>query len=183
MPVIEERQLGEKVAIYAVDPGTISAVARGVFPRYADSVWEGLTSGKWESWEVHGEPADQAWEIIGEYADWTEWPHHKRMKKLGVRDYELVFEDFVLYLGPGASSKRNLLDPVRVTYACDALCITRDGPRWAFPVLQQPGLAKSYATNDRLRRHNMWVKGSDHRRDAVRHMCRRYAVLLGAEKD
>lgn len=179
-----DKQLHEKVAITALDPGTTSGVARGVFPLHSDSVWEGLTQGKWESYEVEGEPSQQAWEIMSEYADWTGWPEHKRMKKLGVVRYELVFEDFVLRVGHGTSGRRPLLDPVRVAYACDALCLQRSGLRWAFPIWQQPNLAMNFATNERLRKHDMWVKGkADHRRDAVRHMCRRYAVIVGAVKD
>lgn len=168
----------DKVAICAVDGGTTTGAARGIFPLQADSVWAGLAAGKWESWEVDGSPSEQAWELIGEYAEWIEWPHHKSMKKLGVVRYELVFEDFVVRLGPGASSKRNLLDPERVFWACDTLCLKRDGMRWAFPTRQQPSEAINFATNERLRRHSMWVKGSEHRRDAVRHMCKRYSTVL-----
>lgn len=173
----------EKVAICTLDPGTTSGVARGIFKLHETSVWEGLTNGKFESYEVSGTPARQAWEIIGEYADWTEWPEHKRMKELGVVRYELVFEDFVVRLGRGAASKRSLLDPVRVVNACEALCLTRQGLQWAFPIYQQPSAAMNFATDERLREHKMWVKGSTHRRDAVRHLCRRYAVLIGALKD
>jgi hypothetical protein len=179
MPVIDPRDVGSKVALYTIDPGTTTAVARGIFPRYPDSIWSGLTSGKWESWEVRGEPAEQAWEIMGEFADWTDYPTRSEMRKQHVTEWYLTFEDFVLALGPGAASKRNLLDPVRVTYACDALCLNRAGLRWAFPEFQQASAAKSFATNERLRAHDMWVKGSEHRRDAVRHLCRRYATLVG----
>src|SRR5438270_8286270 len=104
-----------KVAIFAVDGGTTSGVARGIFPRYSESAWQGLTEGWHESWDVEGEPAKQAWEIIGEYADWIDFQHgNARMNELGVVLYVLIFEDFVIRLGPGASSKRELLDPVRV---------------------------------------------------------------------
>lgn len=168
--------MNEAVAIYALDGGTTSGVARGIFPAKSESVWDGLAAGEWESWEVEGEPARQAWEIIGEYAEWLGWPHLKPMEKKGVHQHILAFEDFVVRLGTGASSKRSLLDPVRVSSACDALCIQRDGLRWAFPQYQQPSQAKNFATNERLRKHKLWVKGSDHRRDAVRHMCLAYSV-------
>lgn len=172
--------MDEAVAIFAVDPGTTSGVARGIFPAKSDSVWLGLAAGKWESWTTEGEPARQGWEIIGEYADWLGWPEMKPMKKKGVRIHILAIEDFVVRLGTGASSKRELLDPVRVATACDTLCIQRNGLRWAFPQLQQPSQAKSFATNERLRKHKLWAKGSEHRRDAVRHMCLAYAMFIGA---
>lgn len=177
VPVIEDPDA--LVAICAVDGGTTTGVARGIFPRYAESAWEGLAAGKWESYEVTGEIGYQCWEIMGEFADWTDWPEHKKFNEQGVKSWHLVFEDFVVRLGTGASSKRVLLDPVRVASGCDTLCIKRDGLRWAFPEYQQSNLAKNYATNARLRAHGMWVVGSDHRRDAVRHLCRRYATLLG----
>ena len=179
MPVIEPENLKDTVAIFAVDGGTTTGVARGIFPAYADSTWEGLAAGRWESWEVEGPIAEQCWEIIGEYADWIGWPECKPMDELHVKSRHLVFEDFVVRLGTGASSKRVLLDPVRVASGCDVLCKTREGLRWAFPEYQQASVAKNYATNERLRAHGMWVKGSEHRRDAVRHMCCRYATLLG----
>lgn len=168
-----------KVAIFAVDPGTTSGVACGVFPDKASSVWDGLTEGKWQSYEVNGVPAEQAWEIVGNFAEWTDWPKHRR---LDAAKHILVLEDFVLRLGPGAGSKRVLLDPVRVVSACDALCLQRNGLRWAFPIYQTSSLAKTFATDERLRRHGMWVTGSTHRRDAVRHMARMYASLLGKDK-
>ena len=153
------------IGIFAIDPGTTSACARGVYA-WNESVWEGLADGHCESWEVEGSPGVQAWEIMGEYLDWSH--------EIAPVRTALVFEDFVVNLGPGAASRRELLDPVRVTSACDALCWTRSGLRWAHPELQQPS-DKTFATNARLRDHGLWVVGSDHRRDAVRHLVKRYS--------
>jgi len=180
MPVVVENS-NDKVAIMFVDPGTVSGVARGIFPRCYESAWEGLRQGKWESWEVEGDPTTQAWEIVPEFAEWIDWPENNYMTERGVTGWYLVFEDFQVRVGTGASSRRDLLDPVRVTHACDALCVKRDGLRWAFPKLQQASLAKNFATNERLKRNKMWVVGSEHRRDAVRGMCRFYAHLIGEE--
>jgi hypothetical protein len=160
--------MDESVGIYALDPGTTSAVARGIFP-YNESVWEGIEAGKWDSWEVNGTPGVQAWEIMGEYMDWSRGIFPIRTI--------LVFEDFVVRLGSGAASRRELLDPVRVTSGCETLCWTRQGLRWAFPEYQ-PTSDMLFATNARLRAHGMWVKGSDHRRDAVRHMIKKYGEYI-----
>lgn len=158
------------IAIYAVDPGTTTGVARGTFEP-SESVWEGVSAGRWESWEVYGSPGEQAWEIMGEYLDWR--------KQLDIATGNpvqavLVIEDFTIRLGQGASSRRELLDPVRVAAACDALAISRAGHRWTQIEYQQPA-ERSIYTNARLKAHGMWVVGSEHRRDAVRHMILRYA--------
>lgn len=158
------------IAIMAVDPGTTTGVARGVFEQCA-SVWEGVASGPWESWEATGPPAEQAWEIMGEFFDWTQTLRKQRILPV------LAMEDFVVGLGPGAASKRELLDPVRVANACEALSISRAGMYWTRIQYQQPSERTIY-TNDRLRKHGMWVKGSDHRRDAVRHMILRYSKII-----
>jgi hypothetical protein len=37
-------------------------------------------------------------------------------------------------------------------------------------VWQQPGQAKGYATDERLKRWGLWIKGREHERDACRHL-------------
>jgi hypothetical protein len=168
---------GDVIAIYAVDPGTTTGVARGVFDKNT-SVWDGLAAGECESWEVEGRPAVQAWEIMGEFLDWR-----KSLSKLNDGHPVgaiLVMEDFVIRLGKGASSRRELLDPVRVASGCEALSWTRGGLRWAHIEYQQPSEMSTY-TNDRLRDHGMWVRGAgDHRHDAIKHMIRRYSKAIKA---
>lgn len=167
--------MSDTVAICALDPGTTSGVARGVFDARPESVWEGLENGTedgtWESWEEEGDPAVQAWSVMSEFHDWS-----RKAAPYDGTTLLLVFEDFVVRLGAGASSKRELLDPVRVSSACEALCWTRGGLRWAHPVYQQPSRAMSFATDKRLRAHGLWTKGSTHQRDAIRHMALAYAI-------
>ncbi len=177
--------MSESVFIFTVDGGTTSGVACGEFP-VCVSAWDGLTQGKWESWDVVGPTALQAWEIVGEYSDRVGGVSHRRVPKR----HSFVVEDFVVRLGPGAGSKRELLDPVRVASACEALSWQRPksaaaepGPRWFFIDWQQPSQAKTFATNQRLRKHGLWERGvSDHRRDAVRHMALRYSLMIGEQK-
>lgn len=167
------------IYICSVDPGTTSGVARGAFGIALKDVtaWEALAAGKWESWEVEGSPAEQAWEIMDEYADWLadvqrSWTPGARVVPL------LTCESFVVRLGRGASSQSNLLDPVRVASAMEALSWTRAGSRWAHINYQSPSDAKNYATNERLRAAGLWVKGSEHRRDAMRHLALAYSRAL-----
>jgi hypothetical protein len=162
------------IAIMAVDPGTTTGVALAVVERprkiagvvQPRSVWAALSAGTIESYEVTGLPPLQAWELMKQYQEWRE-PY---------RYNEIVFEDFVLTPGHG-SDTRSLFDPMRVIEGCEALSYTRDGFRWAHIIRQMPS-AKAFATNDRLRRHKLWQRGSEHRRDAVRHVCSRYGNIL-----
>jgi hypothetical protein len=163
------------LAIIGVDPGTTTGVALVVVERprmvagvaTPKSVWKALSVADVESYDVTGAPALQGWEIMTTYREWRE-PY---------RYNAIVFEDFMLTPGHG-SDTRSLLDPVRVTWACEALCRTRAGLRWA-TIIMQPPSAKQFANNDRLRRHGLWVKGSsEHRRDAIRHVAAFYADLI-----
>ena len=173
-PLALERMAGlEAAGGYAGDPGTVTGGARGVFEPN-ESVWEGLAAGRWESWEVEGSPAVQAWEIMGEFLDWRKQLDNEFGHPVTVH---LVMEDFVIRVGQGAASRRELLDPARVAAGCEALAWTRSGLHWVTIQYQQPS-ERSVYTADRLRDHGMWVKNSEHRRDAVRHMIARYAKSI-----
>lgn len=77
-------------------------------------------------------------------------------------DAEVVCEDFILrQFLPG----RDVLDPVRLEFALR--CAVRPRP----VTLQQPSLAMSVATDDRMRDWGYWtpLAGKPHARDAVRH--------------
>jgi hypothetical protein len=165
------------IAIMGVDPGTTTGVALAILERprrvagvvTPRSVWKALSVADVESYDVAGIPSRQAWDIMEQYHEWRE-PYRYNV---------LVFEDFVLMAGHG-SDTRSLLDPVRVTWGCEALSYTRAGLRWATIEYRMPS-AKQFATNDRLRRHGLWVRGSsEHRRDAARHVCTYYAGLRAA---
>jgi hypothetical protein len=82
----------------------------------------------------------------------------------------IIFEDFILRT---FRQDRDLLAPVRVTAKMEfALYRLRDdlGVPKAYPVLkQQPSMAKSTATDDRLKDWGLWEPGKPHARDAIRH--------------
>lgn len=81
----------------------------------------------------------------------------------------LCIEDFIL-TGPargGWSSDRRGLSPVSVTYAL--LGILRQSG-WQGRVYWQTPAQKEVINNDRLKALGLYVKGSEHIRDALRHM-------------
>lgn len=56
-----------------------------------------------------------------------------------------------------------------------ALMFLTDRFGWGF-ILQSAAEAKSFATNDKLKRAGWWVPGQDHARDALRHLMRHLCV-------
>lgn len=81
----------------------------------------------------------------------------------------LIIEDFQL------RQRSAELWPVEVTHALLALLMGAEGT-WAGCVrpdcidFQQPSTAMTYATNERLRRWELWTRGKEHGRDATRHL-------------
>lgn len=78
----------------------------------------------------------------------------------------LVIESFTLRL---KTKDRSLLAPVRLTAALGyAVHVHPDlSPRLH---MQSPSDAMSTVTDDRLRQWDLWIKGQQHARDAVRHL-------------
>lgn len=97
-----------------------------------------------------------------------------RMEFFSLQDeIAYVFEDFILRPGPHGS-KRAGLSPVRMTaYLLTAI---RD-VNLLMPkiVAQQPGQAKGFMTDERLKAAGWWVRGKPHSRDALRH-CATYVA-------
>lgn len=81
-----------------------------------------------------------------------------------VKPAVVIMEDFVLRL-PAKSMKREGLDPVRVLAVADWVVGQR-----ARIDLQQPSQAKGVITDERLKKWGLWIKGSTHKRDAMRHL-------------
>lgn len=74
-------------------------------------------------------------------------------------------------IGQGATN----LDPVWIGARLDGLL----GDHWLEIVWQTPAHAKGFATDERLRLWDLWVRGSAHLRDANRHMALRCNTILG----
>lgn len=86
----------------------------------------------------------------------------------------VAIEDFIIRLGV---TDRSLLSPVRMTAMIEAFWYEMRGSggigwggSWGGEyVKQQASSAKAVATNERLKRWGLWVKGKQHARDAIRH--------------
>lgn len=163
----------------AVDPGTTTGVAVGLF-RPAESIMRCLSEAEWESWEVIGSPAEQAWEIMDEYrdrqADWN-------ITGVAFPNMHLVVESFALRLkkAHGAGSNQRMMDPIRVTEGMNALALhylNGELRPWVRLEFQMPSEAKRYVTPERMKRWGAWVKGSEHKRDATRHMIKKVSDIL-----
>jgi hypothetical protein len=87
----------------------------------------------------------------------------------------VVIEDFILVPNVGTrgfSSKREGLSPVRVTAALLSALLVGGWSQEAIEKIvhmQSPSSAKGVITDERLRSAGMWIKGSDHIRDSIRH--------------
>jgi len=174
------RQVPEVFGVMAVDPGTTTGVAAGLFHPAAD-IAGCLAEAEWEAWEVDGSPAEQAWEIMEEFKDrQTNW---NMLESVGFPDIHLVVESFALRLkkAHGAGSNQRMMDPIRVTSAMHALALhSLNGElrSWCHIEYQLPAEAKRYVTNERMRRWGAWVVGSEHKRDATRHMIKKVSDIL-----
>ena len=134
-----------------------------------------------ETWEVEGSAWEQAWEIASEYLDWSA---DLVLDGIGSPCVHLVFERFDL-------RQRSVeLSPVAVTAGVETLLMPGSSGVVAGFVLdlgfgrgQTPSDAKRFGTSDRLREWGLWSvsRGSEHRRDAARHLALRVARILNGE--
>lgn len=184
------------VGVMAVDPGGTTGVAWGVHNVRRKGIKEVLASGRrYGTAEATGGEPYQAAKIV------EIWNWFAGMCGRHRIPCTLVFEDFVLRpRTSGASAARSGLTPVRITELVRGMLIAQAGmlregvagdglgePGFIFAcdigadqiVLQQPSNAKSFATNDRLKRWGVYEKGSDHKRDAMRHLA---LYLVGVEE-
>ena len=161
------------IGVMAIDPGGTTGVAWGVFDEdecgeSVTTLMLGLVSG--DSCEVSGDEREQAVSLA---QLWNEFYFECTVER-GMRsdDVRLVVEDWTPRL-PLKSGERVVFYPVRIPAMLEGLL----GVKWFGAVwqsrgveYQMPSLAMRFGTNARLRRWGRWVKGSDHRRDAWRHV-------------
>lgn len=169
----------EVFGIMAVDPGTTSGAAAGLF-HAAASIEGCIANAEWEAWEVEGNPAEQAWQIMDEFRDrqaiWN-------ISGVALPNIHLVCESFALRLkkAHGAGSNQRMMDPIRVASGMHTLAmhyLNGDLRSWVHIEYQLPAEAKRYVTNERMRRWGAWVKGSEHKRDATRHMIKKVSDII-----
>ena len=143
----------------AIDPGGTTGVAFGVFrPRKMAKSTMVYARGANRLWtqEVKGTPREQASELFDIWQSFM---------VSGPPKTHLVIEDFQL------RTQNADLSPVRITAGLEAL-LNRDIER------QMPSSAKSFLTDARMRDWGLWVVGSDHERDAMRHLALKVSRLL-----
>lgn len=162
--------MNEFVGVYTVDPGGKTGTAKGVYS-IQDTLVKTLRLHVAEAGEWEGDPIVQAANIARDYASFK-----KKNSALGIERIDLIVETFVL---------RKMavdLSPVMVTSALRAYCrVLGIGDVTAY---QQPGEAKSFGTAARLKRWGLYSvgRGSDHKRDALRHLALRVSVILNEEE-
>ncbi len=156
----------------AIDPGGTTGVAAGHFAlrkSTAETLGDGRRSFKTTS--VTGNWWQQAHELAGlinRFAFTAQCEHD-----LPLQHIHVVWENYTRR--PAAASVN--LDSVWVMAATLGL-LDRPELEHAF---QEPADAKGYAENARLRRWGLWVVGSDHERDAARHLAMRVSDLISGK--
>lgn len=160
-------------AVFAVDPGGTTGVAAGHY-ELLGSMKKTMLEGRrmHKTAEVKGTWKQQGKAIAAMinkflYTAQVEYA-------IPATAVHVVFENYLAdprRVGAGATN----LDPVWVAAAACAY-LDRDDLDLTWQTASQ---AKSYATNDRLRLWDLWVQGSEHMRDANRHLAWRVNQLVG----
>lgn len=152
--------------VYTVDPGGKTGTAKGVFLKKQTLV-ETFRAHTVEADEWLGDPIVQASNIAKDYLNFREL-----CVLTGISRIDLIVETFRL---------RQMavdLSPVEVTAALRANLLGLDLPD--LTGYQTASEAKSFATATRLKRWGLYRvgRGSDHKRDALRHLALRVSVII-----
>lgn len=153
-------------AVFAVDPGGVTGCAHGLFearPTVRECLQDG---GEVAAFEVEGDSIVQSHEIRDVFLDWSHG-----LTRDGF-EVHLVFESFNL------RTQHADLSPVEVIAGVRTLL---HGTKRRFRVsFQSPGDAKGFATSARLRDWSLFAygRGSEHKRDALRHLALKVNKLL-----
>ena len=170
-------------AVIAVDPGRTTGVAAGYFdlkPTLKETLRGGTNKkaievpGQWlaQSRELHG--------IVWRFVFRANVDH-----QLPLDNIHLVIEDFVLRRRQAGGATGDLTSIWVAAALCGSL-VSPSGsegsevwPPDPFSVYwQQPSSAKSLATNERLKLWDLYEVGSEHKRDAWRHVALRVNRIL-----
>lgn len=147
-------------AVMTVDPGGTTGLV-GAHVQVRSTMRETCEQGMLvhKGVEVRGYWLDQAREVAD---SWRSFQAEAVNRGIHPSRIHLVCENYLpdpRRMGSGAVN----LDPVWIGAAVCGLLEFE-------PVWQTPAQAKQYATNDRLRQWGLWVVGSEHMRDANRHL-------------
>lgn len=158
-----------RFGVFALDPGGSSGLAWGVVQE-AGSVAERIAAMESAGTATVSDPdwLEQAKQIAARWRTFRD-----DCQAQGILAY-YVCEDFILtHLG---SSDRTGLYPVWIGAATVGILSGSGEPVDVW--WQQPSVAKTYATDERLKRWGLWVRGKEHERDACRHL----ALFLATER-
>lgn len=159
-------------AVMAIDPGGTTGVAAGHF-RLHKSTKETLTKGRrmFKTTEVKGnwwQQAHEVAELINRFAYTAQAEH-----SLSIQHVHVTWENYTRR--PAAAS----VDLTSVwVMACALGLLDRPELEHAF---YEASEAKSYGSNERLRLWGLWVVGSEHMRDAARHLGLRVSDLISGK--
>lgn len=163
-------------AVLAVDPGGTTGVAAchaELQPTLKQTLLEGLTMRK--AVEVRGTWRQQANQLYQMVLKFRYVAHVER--GIPAERVHIVFENYVP--DPHRHGK-GAVDLTSVWVMAGAAARIEDPARDEDTILyQMPSEAKTFAKNERLKMWGLWEKGSDHKRDAWRHVAVRLNRILG----
>lgn len=169
---------GELVGMMIVDPGGTTGLGWGDFKLQGESSYDIVREGLTRSIEFrYSEEIDMAEHLAQQ---WLELVFHWTVECLIPKEHQfLVCEDFILD-APGSkrfTQDRNMLSPIRIEHMMKGMLFMHE-PNY---MMQMPSLG-AQITNDRLRRHGLWVpqkdRVGDHQLSVRRHAVTAVRSLL-----
>lgn len=164
----------------AVDPGVTTGLCAGLVdlrqPTVAIAVRRAWRKGMLRTWTCTGDHIEQAWYICRYYTNWL-FQIHVEQSLIAAHHDSFVIESFQL------RQMSADLTPVRLKAGIEVLLagaygIDSDFAREGFYVEQDPSSAKSFVSDDMIKRWGLWSGRTPHERDALRHFARRIDSLL-----
>lgn len=150
----------DQVGVFAFDPGGTTGVGWALMD-VKDTVAKTLRHADIHTLEVTGDWKEQARKLRDLWVSVEyEWVVERG---LDARHAHLIREDFNLY--KFRSSDKKGVYPIWISAMLEGLLDEK-----AMITAQQVVQAKRFATNARLKRWGVYVPGSEHKRDAVRHI-------------
>lgn len=179
----------DRIAILAIDPGQTTGVAAAFIPKLETLKESLLAIPKKDKKAVEVRGIDPNAEVPTAEEDWI--VHAQRLVTIMSRfeyralielqipadDIHFVFEDFILRRKRQGGATGNLTSIWVMAGAIASFKHGRVGTSSPFHY-QQASLAKGFATNKRLKLWGLYEPGSEHKKDAWRHLAYKANHLL-----